>query len=338
MRLSDYLSEKIKILSLFLTILIVILHANMANLSTGGISFLQKVMTAEVTRIAVPLFFLISGFLFFINYQNTWGDYQRKLSARTRSLLIPYILFLLCGSLAMFVLGHVYTIEEFGRILKNGILYSPPIFYPLWFLRDLYIMALFAPIVYWVIKKVPIFLIVPIVVWILGKNPFVFPMAESMLFFSVGAFLTTKVKWLEQTEHKGAWRFFLLWLFLCFLNRFISEYVIKLPYATHCVILLLGIYAIWILYDKLYPQLIESVKTAKIYKYSFFIYLLHEPILTIIKKTGLLIGGYSSWSIGLIYVISPILTLLIVYGIGLSLDIHFPNLLAFITGGRTRRV
>lgn len=337
MRLSDYLSEKIKIFSFLLTILIVVLHVNMANLCTGGISFLQQVMTAEVTRIAVPLFYLISGFLFFINYQNTWSDYRRKLSSRTRSLLVPYVLFLLCGSLGMFVLGHVYTIEAFWTIVKNGILYSPPIFYPLWFLRDLYIMVLFAPIVYWVVKKVPIFLIVPIVVWLLGRNPFVFPMTEAMLFFSVGAFLTTKVECLEQTEHKGSWGFFFLWLFFCFLNRFISEYVIRLPYATHCVVLLLGIYAVWILYDKLYPRFSESVKSAKIYKYSFFIYLLHEPILTIIKKTGLLIGGYSSWSIGLIYVISPILTLLIVYGIGLSLNIHFPKLLAFITGGRTRR-
>ena len=337
MRLSDYLSEKIKILSLFLTILIVILHANMANLSTGGLSFLQKVMTAEVTRIAVPLFFLISGFLFFINYQNTWSDYKRKLSARTRSLLIPYVLFLLCGSLGMFVLGRVYTIEEFGRILKNGILYSPPIFYPLWFLRDLYIMAVFAPIVYWVIKKVPIFLIVPIIVWLLGKNPFVFPMTEAMLFFSVGAFLTTKVKWLEQTKHKGAWGCFFLWLFLCFLNRFISEYVIKLPYATHCVILLLGIYAVWVLYDKLYYRFNEEVKSSKIYKYSFFIYLLHEPILTIFKKMGLLVLGDSVWSIGVIYVVAPFLTILAVYSMGLVLNAYCPQVLAVITGGRTER-
>lgn len=337
MRISNYLSEKIKVLSFLLTVLIAILHANMANLCTGSVSFLQEVMTAEITRIAVPLFYLISGFLFFINYQNTWGDYRRKLSARTRSLLIPYILFLLCGSLAMFVLGRVYTIEEFGRILKNGILYSPPIFYPLWFLRDLYVMVLFAPIVYWVVKRVPILLIVPIVVWLLGKNPFAFPMTEAMLFFSVGAFLSTKVTWLEQTEHRGAWGCIILWLLLCFMNRYVCEFVISLPYATHCVILLLGIYAVWILYDKLYPKFNDCVKSAKIYKFSFFIYLLHEPILTIFKKTSLCVFGNSSWSIGIIYVFAPILTILVVYGVGLILNTYFPKVLALITGGRTRR-
>lgn len=337
MRISNYLSEKIRILSFLLTVLIVILHTNMANLCTGGVRFLQEVMTAEVTRIAVPLFYLISGFLFFINYQNTWDDYMRKLRARTRSLLIPYILFLLCGSLAMFVLGHVYTIDALWEIIKHGIRLSPPIFYPLWFLRDLYVMVLIAPIVYWVIKKVPILLIVPIIVWLLGKNPFLFPMTEAMLFFSVGAFLSTKVTWLEQTEHSGAWGCISLWLLLCFLNRCVSEYVIRLPYATHCVILLLGIYAIWILYDKLHPKFSERVKSARIYKYSFFIYLLHEPILTIFKKIGMLALGSSSWSIGVIYVIAPILTVFVVYGIGLALNTYCPQVLAFITGGRTRR-
>ena len=337
MRISNYLSDKIKILSFLLTVLIVILHANMANLCIGGVSFLQEVMTAEVTRIAVPLFYLTSGFLFFINYQNTWDDYMRKLRARTRSLLIPYVLFLLCGSLAMFVLEHVYTIDALWKIIKHGILYSPPIFYPLWFLRDLYVMVLIAPIVYWVIKKVPILLIVSVVVWLLGKNPFIFPMAEAMLFFSVGAFLSTKVTWLEQTEHSGAWGCLSLWLLLCFMNRYVSEYVISLPYATHCIILLLGIYAVWILYDKLYTKFGECVKSAKIYKYSFFIYLLHEPILTIFKKIGLFVLGYSSWSIGVIYVIAPILTILVVYGMGLVLNSYCPQVLAFITGGRTKR-
>ncbi len=337
MRISDYLSEKIKILSFLLTVLIVILHANMAMLCTGGVSFLQKVMTGEVTRIAVPLFFLISGFLFFINYNGAWDVYKRKLSARTRSLLIPYILFLLCGSVITFILGHTYTVGAFWSIVKEGILHSPPIFYPLWFLRDLYIMALLAPFVYWVIKRLPMLMIVPIVVWLLGKNPFVFPTTEAILFFSVGAFLTTKVKWLEQFEHKGAWGYFFLWLFLCFLNGYISEYVIALPYVAHCIILVMGIYAVWILYDKLYPQFSARVKLARIYKYSFFIYLLHEPILTIFKKTGLFVFGDSSWAIGILYVVAPIFTILTVYGMGIFLNAYFPQVLAFITGGRTRR-
>lgn len=337
MGISNYLSEKIKILSFLLTVLIVILHANMAMLCTGGLSFLQKVMTEEVTRIAVPLFYLISGFLFFINYRGTWDAYKRKLCARTRSLLVPYLLLLFSGSIVMFVIGRDFSLNAFGDIVKNGFVSSPPIFYPLWFLRDLYIMVLLSPLVYWVIKKTPMLLIIAIVIWLLGKNPLPILSSEAILFFSVGGFMTTKIEWLERINHKGAWEYFVIWMILCLLNVYIGEFVVTLPYATHCLILLLGVYAIWILYDKLYPRFSESIKSARIYKYNFFIYLLHEPVLTMFKKTGLYVLGNSSWSIGIIYVIAPILTIFIVYGIGVGLNIYCPKVLAFITGGRTRR-
>lgn len=337
MSISGYISEKIRILSFLLTILIVILHANMAMLTTGCVAFLQEMMTTEVTRIAVPLFFLVSGFLFFVNYAGTWEDYRRKLLSRTRSLLVPYVLFLLLGSVIMFAIGQTYSLKGFLGILKQGIIGSPPIFYPLWFLRDLYCMALMAPVVYWVIKKVPVLLIVPTIIWILGKNPFLFPSTEAMLFFSVGGFLTTKEKWLEQTSAKGAWWCLIIWLLLCFLNTYIKEYVMALPYATHCIILLLGLYTIWVLYDRLYPKLGEHIKSANIYKYSFFIYLVHEPILAVIKKTGLFVFGDSSWTIGLLYILAPILTIWVVYGIGLFLNTYSPKLLSFVTGGRAKR-
>ena len=337
MKVNVYLSEKIKILSFFQTALIVILHSNMAMLCTGSVSFIQQAITAEVARIAVPLFLMISGFLFFINYNGILNDYKRKLRERTRSLLIPYVLFLLCGSIAMFLIGRVYTVEAFISIIKKGLFLTPPVFYPLWFLRDLYIMVLFSPLVYWVVKKVQLLLIIPIIVWALGKNPFVFPCAEAILFFCIGAFLTTKVNILEKTMHKGTLPTLLLWLFLCFLNTYISKYVTPMPYITHCMIILLGVYAIWILYDKLYPKFSEHVKNSKIYKYTFFIYLLHEPILTIIKKTGLFLFGDSSLAVGSIYFIAPILTILAVYGIGLVLNTYSPRLLALITGGRATR-
>lgn len=337
MKISAYLSKKINILTFLLTVQIVILHTNMAMLCTGGISFLQQLITAELTRIAVPLFFIISGFLFFINYNGTFEDYKRKIISRTRSLLIPYLLFLLCGSIIVFVIEETHTISTFIGIIKNGIMYSPPIFYPLWFLRDLYIMVLFSPLVYVVVRKVPVLLIFLIVIWALGKNPFIFPCTEAMLFFSIGAYLTTKEKFLEQRKHKGTWFLFSFWLFSCFLNTYICKYVISLPYTTHCIILILGIYTIWILYDKLYPKFSERIKNAHIYKYSFLIYLIHEPILTIIKKTGLYILGTSSYSIGIIYVIAPLLTIWITYFIGCKLNTYFPSFLSLITGGRANR-
>ena len=319
-----------------LTVLIVILHANMVQLCIGPVRFYQQMMTAEVTRIAVPLFFMISGFLFFINYRGSVSDYKRKLLSRTRSLLIPYFSFLLLGSIIVFLKEGSHSFGKLLEIIKGGIIGSPPIFYPLWFLRDLYVMALLSPLVYWIVKKIPVSLVVLIVIWALGKNPFIFPMTEAMLFFSLGCFLTTQTKILEPVNHKYTWWYFFLWLLLCFLNTY-GKNVLPLPYVTHCVVLLFGIYSVWILYDRLYPHFNEKIKNADIYKYSFFIYLIHEPILTILKKIGLYLLGQSSWSIGVIYILAPILTIFIAYAIGRGMNKYIPKIFSLITGGRTKR-
>lgn len=338
MKISAYLSEKIKILSFLLTIMIVILHSNMSMLSTGYISFFQLAITAEVTRVAVPLFFLISGFLFFINHNGTLEDYKRKLLSRTHSILIPYIFFLLSGSLIMFVIRQPYNLSAFIEIIKNGILNYPPVFYPLWFLRDLYIIVLFSPLVYLIVKKTPIFIPLLFLIWILGIHlGFYIPSIDSVFFFVLGAFFSIKQKIPEKANSKYAYISLVVWITLCFFNIYIKEHVTQLPSATHRIIILLGIYSIWTFYDKLYPKFSERIKIAPIYKYSFLIYLIHEPILTIIKKSGLYILGRSSYTIGLIYVIAPLLTIWIIYIIGCKLNTYFPSFLSFITGGRVKR-
>ena len=70
---------------------------------------------------------------------------------------------------------------------------------------------------------------------------------------------------------------------------------------------------------------------------SFFIYLIHEPILTILRKTGLYLLGQSSWSIGVIYILAPTLTIFIAYAIGRGMNEYIPKIFSLITGGRSKR-
>ena len=91
--ISTYLSKKLSIISFFLIILVVLLHAQMLSLSSGVNKIIQTIITQEITRIAVPLFFSISGFLFFRNYKTPFNVfYIKKLNSRIRSILIPYLL------------------------------------------------------------------------------------------------------------------------------------------------------------------------------------------------------------------------------------------------------
>ena len=59
-----------------------------------------------LARIAVPVFFLLSGMLFFLNMrQLSWGGYRAKLKSRVHTLIIPYLLWNLVPFIAGVMVG-----------------------------------------------------------------------------------------------------------------------------------------------------------------------------------------------------------------------------------------
>ena len=91
------LSKTISALRTILCFQIVFLHAAMTGLTNQELSasydgsyaiykYLSTALTLT-TRTAVPLFFIISGYLFFINYKNTFIDYKKHLKTRAKHLL-----------------------------------------------------------------------------------------------------------------------------------------------------------------------------------------------------------------------------------------------------------
>lgn len=70
------------------------LEAEFAIWSTDGIcNLIYIVMAHIITHVAVPLFFVISGYLFFLNFTR-WNvsTYLKKIKKRMHTLVIPYIL------------------------------------------------------------------------------------------------------------------------------------------------------------------------------------------------------------------------------------------------------
>ena len=96
------LSKTISALRTILCFQIVFLHAAMTGLTNQELSasydgsyaiykYLSTALTLT-TRTAVPLFFIISGYLFFINYKNTFITLPRKyLILPAFSLVIIYL-------------------------------------------------------------------------------------------------------------------------------------------------------------------------------------------------------------------------------------------------------
>src|ERR1035437_2513196 len=92
--MTQYLSDKIKLLSFILIIFVLYIHSGFHSNEIEGMylnDFIQKYVSGKIGRLAVPLFFVISGYLYFLNTGNGLVTIKRKMESRIRSLLFPYI-------------------------------------------------------------------------------------------------------------------------------------------------------------------------------------------------------------------------------------------------------
>lgn len=146
----------IDLLKVILTVGIVFRHAELVGLEGRSATF--DVLTRGmmlVTELCVPLFFVLSGFLYFRNAPKRpdvdffWG----KTRSRFFSLLIPY---LIANAIAFvcYWLAHRFAPGMmsgfFGDNWRNPlfIFWTGPINMSLWFIRDLIIACIMAPLIW----------------------------------------------------------------------------------------------------------------------------------------------------------------------------------------------
>lgn len=160
--------------------------------------FIRYFLCDVVGRIAVPVFFLISGFLFF-RWTNDFSlaVYKKKIFRRIQSLLVPYIFWNTIYILAFIVLGvfskdsafDIYRQFDLMTILKQ-LRIAPPCF-QFWFLRDLMVMCLCTLFMEPIIKRMKIIAPAILLIMWLGKMwpsvPGFSP--QSCTFFLLGAYV-----------------------------------------------------------------------------------------------------------------------------------------------------
>ena len=209
------ISAAIARMRLPLIIGVVLIHCNVPELlrawngsqpdtslwTTNAIGSISLLLDRTVTSV----FFFISGFLFFLNTNGfTLSQYKEKLRRRVATLLVPYILwntvfFVLHSAKSILAAPSDCTTTDAIALLRT----FPSAFWnyadlcpadlPLWFVRDLIVVALFTPLIHAFAKGRRAFIFIPLLfawLWFLpqwravGVNP------QAFLYFSLGAAFT----------------------------------------------------------------------------------------------------------------------------------------------------
>lgn len=351
-------SLRLKLLRFPLIIGVVFIHAygNIAvfagneigvNQTSFVADFIRNFISNGVARIAVPLFFLMSGYLFFIGFKWSIQNYVTKIRSRIKTLIIPFV-FWNIATLLIIALAQAIPATQIFFSGKNALIVNfsifdyfnaiigftrSPIAYQFWFIRDLIILVLFAPLINIINKSVPLpFICILLLYWLTDGSPLYVPSSEAILFFSIGAYLGSKNKSLFVFDNLGfiisLLYFIIVTVDVITINQSFNPYLHKIGivFGILCALFLTGI----IVNIEKMKLLIVQLSSA-----SFFVYAVHEPLLTILKKIAYkTIHPASSFSILCIYLFIPTITIilsLIVYRIISSIS---PKFVSIVTGGR----
>lgn len=300
-----------------------------------------------LARIAVPLFFMFSGFLFFYKINSfTANTYVGKLKKRVRSLLIPYlfwnILFIvfyntsgkLFPSAVESTIGEGYTFKDWLMPLWNCNKSGCPISFQFWFIRDLMVVVLFTPFIYWLNKKLNYFFPLLLgLLWLMGWwfNVTGFNI-DAFFFFSLGAYFSiTKKNFVEITKPYASLLgiLYLIFVIITFCTKS-YECVIYIKRVS----ILLGI-AFSVAISAVYIEKGTWKVNTFLTESSFFIYAYHIIALPIIRRILLfIIPCTTDLRATMLYFLWATISILVGLVLYYFLKKWLPRTTAFITGGR----
>ncbi|MGO8823346.1 MAG: acyltransferase family protein [Desulfomonilaceae bacterium] len=361
-------SLRIKLVRFPVIAFVVFAHAYSTNVVLSGVEigmnkpmfvsdFVRNFISHGLIHVAVPLFFLMSGYLFFLGFEWSKERYLIKLKSRIRSLLIPYLIWnILVLSLdavgqavpatRVYFSGNNVPVAAFSSFdYLNSILglNSNPVAYQFWFIRDLMIMVLLAPFINILNRVVPRFFLSILLICWLSVDLWMPSSSEGLpaglLFFSLGAYLASSGKSLFSLDRFGTTTVCLYFIFVT-IDALAKNYSFNDSHSFYKLSIIFGVPAALFLTKLVVNN--EKIKSSilRLDAASFFIFAIHEPLLTMLRKIAYrIIPPNTQFMILFWYFVIPIT--IIVFGVFIyrNLAVFAPKIASIVTGGReyTRR-
>ncbi len=365
----EWLSQTISFLRFPLIVGVVLIHSKFLDVVINGVkqvetadypvfSAVSYLVSDTFARVAVPLFFFFSGFLFF--YSIGGGEfrgsvYLSKLKKRAKTLLVPYIFWNLLMILFVLVCQTIvpdlvsdqrklvmdYSVSDWlwnfwdaGKVscIEEGY----PADGPLWFIRDLMVVIFFSPLVYCVERWLKHYGVILLgITWILGLRLGITGFStDAFFFFTLGAYFSINNKNFVTMLCPCMLPSVVLYLLsaivgVCFRDNVWIEYI-----HLYAINILLGM-IVAITVTAYYVRRGSWTASKFLAASSFFVYACHEmPLASIIKIAFKLVHPHSDASLLMLYVVCPTLTILLGLSLYWVLKKLLPRFTAVITGGR----
>ncbi len=364
-KIPSYFSRKIRMLSFFAIVCVVFIHAynyhdtylQPTTALYEGIKIypiVQFFISNALTRFANPMYFFISGFLFFAGVRRfDIGVYAKKLKKRLVTLMVPYCIWVFAWSAAGILIADYCAVsfpvidEKIGLLRSDGpaVLFTTPLPFQFWYIADLFKLAVLSPIVYLLVKNLKgLSVILAAIPWVFDYSVPGLPNCDGILFFMLGAHLAVNdinFPGREGPAEKNVLTYVIpaAWIAACVVYTMLSasDKMTGIPQEAllpaYKIVCALGFASVFILYDAAAGRIADSRVLGKLSSCTFFIYASHEPLQHMIFQRVLELTDSDLVHMALYFGL-PLLFILIGTAAGTALRRAAPRVHSALTGGR----
>lgn len=332
-------SNKIYLISFILSVMIVYLHSLFKSNSETLLYAYRYLFNLE--NICVPMFFMISGYLFYRNFSIDKLLYKYK--SRFKSLFIPYLIWNIIAFLYSFCISKFAgaNVEIPNGILSNVYKILNSNYSVLWFVKYLMIFTLLSPLIYYLMKRKSSVLIIIGCVVFLGYSVYsrLFPDPIDLkqnniyiyiyegIYYLIGCYAAINFKnQIEQySKSRSIFSLIILTLLLIaniFMARIsITPFIWELYRILFCIVLFFTF------------DLLNDISVKWWMKISFFIYCFHMYPLQLSQELIIKLTD-NKYILFLSYLIMPALIVLLSVFVAKFMSMAAPTIWRILNGGR----
>ena len=361
--ITQEVSQRLSILKFWFAVLAVFYHAtgSMAGIAmtrNANVDFWFFVLNLSGVLWCVVDGFLFMSALFFYRKPFSWSENIKK---KFKTLMIPYFVLNTFWIIFFYTVFKIPSLSSYFQPFNNipavdvqnwrfinfinayiGFLDAYPIAFPLWFLRNLFILNLFAPLFLIIIEKLPkisfallliLWFFVPSEIssdWVVSFN--VDLVYKSVFFWALGCLFAVKKIDLNLLDRLSTLSHCIIYLILVSLKIFTTgKGWISIPIDRAC-----AVYGIIFFYSC--TAKIKNLKLKEVLlnlsNYNFDIYIFHEHFSRILLTNCSLLFSLSLPSQLLQYIFVSFLIIIFCILLSIFLRKFFPKFYAILTGGR----